>query len=67
MTHGWITVAEAATHTGKSKRLIYNLIDERLIRTQDSTDATLVNLAELRKVLANRRGPGRPRRDTPAA
>ena len=67
MTHSWVTVAEAAILTGKSKRLIYNLIDGRLIRTEDSSDGKTINLAELRRVLANRRGPGRPRRDTPAA
>lgn len=67
MTHSWVTVAEAATLTGKSKTLIYNLIDDRLIHAEDSSDGITVSLAELRKVLANRRGPGRPRRDTPAA
>lgn len=67
MTHSWVTVAEAAALTGKSKRLIYNLIDDRRIRTEESTAGMLVNLAELRRALANRRGPGRPRRNTPAA
>ena len=61
----WVTVAEAATLTGKSKRLIYNLIDDRKLHAEESSAGKTINLAELRRVLANRRGPGRPRRDTP--
>lgn len=61
----WVTVAEAATLTGKSKQLIYQLIEQRRIRTEESSTGMILNLAELRRVLANRRGPGRPRRDTP--
>lgn len=57
-----VTVAEAAALVGKSKRTIYNLIDDRALRAEDSSSGKLVDLSELRRVLANRRGPGRPKR-----
>lgn len=58
----WVTVAEAATITGKSKRLIYNLINDRKIRTADSNAGKVIELDQLRRVLANRRPPGRPKK-----
>ena len=58
----WVTVAELVVLTGKSKTVLYRLIEARIIRSEQSSAGMLVNLAQARRVLANRRGPGRPKR-----
>ena len=58
----WVTVSQLVILTGKSKSVLYRLIDEGRIRPERSSAGMLVNVAQARKVLAQRPGPGRPKR-----
>lgn len=56
----WVTVAEAVTLTGRSKSTIYDLTSRQVVRTIESSAGILIDLAQLRRVLAGRKR-GRPR------
>ncbi len=56
----WITVAEAVVLTGRKKTTIYDLAAKGDVRSIDSEDGILVELGQLRRVLAGRRR-GRPK------
>lgn len=56
----WVTVNQAVALTDRSKTVIYDVMRSGAVKTTESTRGNLVHLADLRRVLAQRR-PGRPR------
>lgn len=46
-TDRWVTLTQAATVLGKSKRTIHRVIEQRQIESRKQGRETIVNLAEL--------------------
>ena len=60
-----LTVAEAATLTGRSKSIIQRHIRQGRLRAEETTAGRVLRTADVLDFFAKNGRPGRPRRDTP--
>ena len=59
--NGWVSVAEAAKITGRTKKTIYQWVSDGDVRTMRPMRALWLNLSDIRR--AEKKRPGRPRKN----